>query len=85
MTADQLLDTCDRVLSLVGTDAEAEVTVTAGNEALTRFATSFIHQNVADDLRQVHLRVALDGRVAEATATQADDEALTRLSSILTV
>ena len=39
---------CERVLRLVGTDAEAEVTVTAGTEALTRFATSFIHQNVAD-------------------------------------
>jgi predicted Zn-dependent protease len=79
MNADNLLEICERVLRLVGTDAEAEVTVTAGNEALTRFATSFIHQNVADDLRQVHLRVALDGRVAEATATQADDGALARL------
>ena len=57
-TAADLLDTCERVLRLVGTDAEAEVTVTAGEETLTRFATSFIHQNVADDARQVHLRVA---------------------------
>ena len=77
--AADLLDVCERVLRLVGTDAEAEVTVTAGHEALTRFATSFIHQNVADDARQVHLRVALDGRVAEATANQADDDALARL------
>jgi len=76
----QLLDTCERVLRLVGTDAEAEVTVTAGTDALTRFATSFIHQNVADAATRVHLRVALDGRVAEATATQADDEALARLA-----
>ena len=47
------LDTCERVLRLVGTDAdaEAEVTVTTGTEALTRFATSFIHQNVADAVR----------------------------------
>jgi predicted Zn-dependent protease len=79
MTGDQLLTTCERVLTLVGTDAEAEVTVTAGTEALTRFATSFIHQNVADDARLVHLRVALDGRVAEATANQTDDDALERL------
>ncbi len=79
MNPDDLLEICERVLRLAGTDAEAEVTVTAGHEALTRFATSFIHQNVADDLRQVHLRVALDGRVAEATATQADDTALARL------
>jgi predicted Zn-dependent protease len=79
MNADQLLATCERVLAQVGTDAEAEVTVTAGTEALTRFATSFIHQNVADDARLVHLRVALDGHVAEASANQTDDDALARL------
>jgi predicted Zn-dependent protease len=76
MTAEPLLDVCDRVLRLVGTDAEAEITVTSGSESLTRFATSFIHQNVTDASRLVHLRVALDGRVAEATANQTDDEAL---------
>jgi predicted Zn-dependent protease len=79
MTADRLLETCERVLALVGTDAEAEITVSAGPEALTRFATSFIHQNVADDARALHLRVSLDGRVAEATANQSDDESLARL------
>ncbi|MGH2417982.1 MAG: TldD/PmbA family protein, partial [Candidatus Limnocylindria bacterium] len=73
------LDVCDRVLALVGPDVEAEVTVTAGTDALTRFATSFIHQNVADAVRRVHLRVALDGRVAEATANQTDDGALVGL------
>jgi predicted Zn-dependent protease len=79
MSANRLLETCERVLGMVGTDAEAEVTATAGTETLTRFATSFIHQNVADDARRVHLRVALDGRVAEATANQTDDDALARL------
>jgi predicted Zn-dependent protease len=74
-----LLDVCERVLALVGTDAEAEITVSAGSESLTRFATSFIHQNVTDAARLVHLRVALDGRVAEATANQTDDDALARL------
>jgi hypothetical protein len=81
--ADEPPTSCSRPASassrLVGTDAEAEVTITAGTEALTRFATSFIHQNVADDAFRVHLRVALDGRVAEATGNQADDEALERL------
>ncbi|MEO6294243.1 MAG: TldD/PmbA family protein, partial [Candidatus Limnocylindria bacterium] len=77
--SDQLLDICERVLARVGTDAEAEVTVSAGTEALTRFATSFIHQNVADAVQRVHLRLALDGRVAEATANQTDDDALSRL------
>jgi predicted Zn-dependent protease len=67
------------VLGRVGTEAEAEVTVQAGQEALTRFATSFIHQNVADEARSVHLRVAIDGKVAESTANQTDDDALDRL------
>lgn len=79
MTPEDLLDTCDRVLGLVGTEAEAEVTVTAGSDALTRFATSFIHQNVVDEVRQVRLRVALGGRVAEATANQADAGSIDRL------
>ena len=77
--SDQLLDTCERVLRLVGTDAEAEVTLTSGTESLTRFATSFIHQNVADAVQRVHLRLALDGKVAEATGNQTDDDALDRL------
>jgi predicted Zn-dependent protease len=79
MNADQLLDACDRVLSRLGNDAEAEVTVASGTDALTRFATSFIHQNVADAVRRIHLRVALDGHVAESFANQTDDDALDRL------
>ena len=50
----------------MGAGAEAEVTVATGTDALTRFATSVIHQNVADAAQRVHLRIALDGRVAEA-------------------
>jgi predicted Zn-dependent protease len=79
MSAEPLVEICERVLLLVGTDAEAEITVTSGSESLTRFATSFIHQNVTDASRTLHLRVAQDGRVAEATANQADDDALARL------
>jgi len=73
------MDVCERVLGLVDGGVEAEVRVTTGTEALTRFATGFIHQNVADEVRQVHLRVAVDGRVAEATTTQVDPDALGRL------
>ncbi len=79
MNADQLLDACDRVLSSLGADAEGEVTISSGTDALTRFATSFIHQNVADAVRRIHLRVALDGHVAEAFGNQTDDDALDRL------
>jgi predicted Zn-dependent protease len=59
----------ERVLDSVrghSTNAEAEVTVRTGTSALTRFANSFIHQNVAEDVSSVNVRVALDGRVASA-------------------
>ncbi|MDQ2674439.1 MAG: TldD/PmbA family protein [Chloroflexota bacterium] len=72
----QPMDVCERVLDLVDDGVEAEVTVTTGTEALTRFATGFIHQNIADEARQVHLRVAVDGRVAESTTTQVSEDAL---------
>jgi predicted Zn-dependent protease len=48
-------------------DAEAEVSVRTGVSALTRFASSFIHQNVAEDLNHLLLRVAVDGHVASVT------------------
>ena len=47
--------------------AETEATVRLGNEALTRFAGSFIHQNMGAETSHISLRVALDGRVAAAT------------------
>jgi predicted Zn-dependent protease len=57
----------ERVLEVVRGktgDAEAEVLVRTGRSALTRFANSFVHQNVGEDVSSVRLRVALDGRVA---------------------
>ena len=45
------IDVCERVLERVDPGVEAEVTVTTGTDALTRFATGFIHQNVADAVR----------------------------------
>ncbi len=59
-----------QVLDLVGkrsTAAEAEVTARWGISALTRFATSFIHQNVAEEVSHLLLRVAVDGHVASVT------------------
>jgi len=70
---------CDRVLDLVGGRAEAEVTATAGRGALTRFANSNIHQNVAEDHQGVRLRLATDGRVAAASTDRTDPEGLDRL------
>ncbi len=66
----------EQILDLVGDRAEAEVVASNGNLALTRFANSFIHQNVAEDGEAVGLRVALDGRVASAQTTVTTPESL---------
>ena len=69
----------DRVVDLVGDRAEVEAVATLGTAALTRFANSFIHQNVAEDTVGVRVRVAVDGKVASLTGNRVDDEGLTRL------
>lgn len=65
-------------LELVGNRAEAEVFVDVGITSLTRFANSFIHQNVSEDVEQITLKVALDGKVASSTTTTATPDALSR-------
>ncbi|MEV6347777.1 metallopeptidase TldD-related protein [Actinoplanes sp. NPDC051851] len=57
------------VRKLAGRDAEAEVTVRHQALALTRFANSMIHQNVADATTSVRLRMHLDGRTATGSTT----------------
>lgn len=71
---------CEQVLALVGDRAEAIVSASAGESALTRFATSMIHQNVAEDDSSVFLKVIVDGRYASASTTQTDRDALQRLA-----
>jgi len=75
--------TAGAVLELVrrrSSSAEAEVNVRTGVSALTRFASSFIHQNVAEEISHVLLRVALDGKVASVTLDgPREPEALARL------
>ena len=76
---------CQAVLERVGDRAEAQVTAQRGRPALTRFANSFIHQNVGEAGVSVSLKVALpasaDGgyRVATASTTRADDAGLEAL------
>jgi len=76
------LELADHVVDLVRSrtaDAEVEVTVRQGTEALTRFATGFIHQNVASEVNHVLIRVALDGRNAATSIDgPADDDGLGR-------
>jgi predicted Zn-dependent protease len=74
-----LMGGCDYVLGLVGDRAEAEVSFGQGRSALTRFANSFIHQNVAEDTQWARLRVSEAGRVASASTDRTDHEGLKRL------
>lgn len=52
------------VRQLAGPQAQAEVVATRTELALTRFANSFIHQNVAESNTAVRLRLHLNGRTA---------------------
>ncbi|MFM2105286.1 MAG: hypothetical protein RL338_318 [Chloroflexota bacterium] len=59
---------------------EAEAVVLASDSALTRFANSEIHQNVAERSLEVRLRFIRDGRSGVVTADATDDEGLRRLA-----
>ncbi|MFJ6198418.1 metallopeptidase TldD-related protein [Micromonospora sp. NPDC092111] len=77
------LDVAARVVDLVrrfaGPTAEAEVMVTRHDLALTRFANSFIHQNVAESGVTVRLRVHVDGRTAAGGGSLVDPAGLRAL------
>ncbi len=73
------VDIAAQVLDLVKSQnpaAEAEVTVDTTDLALTRFANSFIHQNVAEATTTVRLRLHADGRTAAGTTTIVDTQGL---------
>ncbi|MDQ1565675.1 MAG: hypothetical protein QOF96_555 [Actinomycetota bacterium] len=76
---------CSQVLDLIGDRAEAQVTASRGRPALTRFANSFIHQNVGEVGVSVHLKVARPAggaggsHVAAASTTRADVDGLAAL------
>lgn len=73
-------DLAQQVLDLVDGRAEAEVYVDIGVSSLTRFANSFIHQNVSEEASTVSVRMATDdGRVASSAGTATTSEALARL------
>ncbi len=58
---------------------DAEVLVLGGEEALTRFANSQIHQNVAETNTQLNLRYVAGRQVGVASTNRLDDESLRRL------
>ncbi|HEX6872819.1 MAG TPA: metallopeptidase TldD-related protein [Micromonosporaceae bacterium] len=59
--------------------AQAEVVVDRVDRALTRFANSYIHQNVAESTGTVRLRLHLDGRTANGSTTRIDRDGLATL------
>jgi predicted Zn-dependent protease len=59
--------------------SEAEALVVAGESALTRFANSEIHQNVASNEAFVNLRVAQGRRVGVASSGRTDADGLRAL------
>jgi PmbA protein len=69
------------VMALAAGAGEAEVLVMREDGALTRFANSEIHQNVAQRDVAVNLRVVLGKRVAVASSGRTDDEGLRALVS----
>lgn len=58
----------------------AEALVTGDESALTRFANSEIHQNVAERSARVSLRFVLGRRVGVASTGRLDEESLLRLA-----
>lgn len=77
------LRTAARVVELVrdlaGRSAEAEVVVRHEEQALTRFANSAIHQNVADAATAVRLRLHTEGRTAGGSTTVTGPDGLRTL------
>jgi PmbA protein len=58
---------------------EAEVLVTADDSALTRFANSEIHQNVAESSRTINLRFVAGKRIAVMSSGRTDVEGIRSL------
>jgi predicted Zn-dependent protease len=60
--------------------SEAEALVLADDSALTRFANSEIHQNVAESSVTINLRVVVGKRVGVASSGRTDEEGMRRLA-----
>ena len=82
MEPDAALGLAERVLRLAEAEGatEAEVLVTAGEQALTRFANSEIHQNVAESDVRLNVRFVRGRRIGVASSGRTDAEALRRLA-----
>ena len=68
-----------RILEMAGPRVEASVIVTRVADGLTRFANSFIHQNVVDEHVSATVELVSEGRPAAASTRNVDDASLRRL------
>jgi len=68
----------NETLEMVGDRCEAEAFVETGTSSLTRFANSFIHQNVSEEIEKITLKVELAGRVASSATTATTPDAVAR-------
>ena len=77
------LDLAERALGHATREGatEAEALVLAEDAALTRFANSQIHQNVAETNVTVNLRFVIGKRVGVASSGRTDEEGLKRLAA----
>jgi PmbA protein len=57
---------------------QTEIVLTGGDEALTRFANSGIHQNVAEANAEVRVRAVIGKRVGVAVSNRLEPDALAR-------
>ena len=68
----------DQVRRLAPVD-EVEVLLSAGRQALTRFANNIIHQNVEEETSVLSVRAVVGQRTARATTNRFDDESIRRV------
>jgi predicted Zn-dependent protease len=78
------LELASRVLEFArasaGPSADVDVSVNRVALALTRFANSYIHQNVADTTTEVQLRIHSEGRTTSASSTLVGTDALREMA-----
>ena len=74
----KIRDITDRVLALSTAD-QTEVLLLGEESGLTRFANSYIHQNVAECNAELRVRVVVGKKVGVASTNDLSDEALQRV------
>lgn len=74
-------DILDRALRVADAD-EADAAFVSSDHAVTRFASSRIIQNMAEESASLTLRVILDGAMGVATTTAFDDDEIARTATL---